>query len=465
MADIIKETFALIGVATTGKGLRNNRVIEICILRVEHGIIVDRFSSLVNPEQRIPSYITERTGLDDNIVSDAPIFSEIAQAIDSITEQAILVAHNASYVSHVLQSEFRYLGYNYERPKICTIRLAKKLMPNMFSYELDRLCGNLGIPILKVSRVEDQTEALEVLFLRLLSLDEDENFQNIVAVLKPLERQSKVPEHIANEEFSKLPEKSGIYQFKDLEGSIIYVGKAKNIRRRVLSHFYTKDAKENALCAETYSFEYEVTGNELIALLLEAELIRSLVPKFNVVQKKLRNAYQIVSRNNKNNILEFGIEKKPYSFELNDIYYKKIEAARILTQLCEEFQLCPKFMGIQKAKEKCVNMPLSPCRGICLGGEKILEYNFRAEKAWATLKSSSDTYVVIENGRNRDEKSFVLVIEGIYQGFGYYDNSQQFSSLEEIRETTIPRKHTYHTGQILNKFKKKYPNRVKRLDI
>ncbi len=459
--DIHNVIFAFITMNTLGKGPRSSRIIEICIHRLEKGIITKRFSSLVNPEINIPFSVRERTGLDNDVMLEAPLFSEIALEVENITDHAILVAHNASYLINMLQWEYRYLGQNFERTKICTFRLTKRLMPYLFSYELDRLCGNLGIPICEENRLTGRTEALEILFQRLLSLDMDEGFQNIHGLLNPMEKQYKLPGHIAAKEFTRLPTKPGVYQFKNSYGKIIYVGKAKNIRKRVLSHFHAKNTKELVLCSETYSFEFEVTGNELVALLLEADLILKILPKFNVVQKRPRNAYQIVIGRNKDKILKISLEKKPYCFELNDIYYKRQEAVQILAQLCEEFQLCPKFMGIQKASEKCSRIEPSTCKGICDGMEETESYNRRALLALETLKSPYDSFVIIENGRCVEEKSFVMVLECIYQGFGYFDGSQHFSNPEEILASIMPRKHTYHTSQILKDYKKKNPHRIK----
>lgn len=257
-----------------------------------------------------------------------------------------------------------------------------------------------------------------------------------------------------------LPSRSGIYKFQNVDGKVIYVGKAKNIKRRVLGHFRSNSEKELVLCNKTHSVDFELTGNELIALLLEADLIQKHLPIFNTVQMKLRTAYHIISHQTKRGILQFTVEERPSMHEPSEHFFTVLAAKIRLEKLCDSFNLCPNFAGLRKKKGKC-NHPKFPfCAGVCCGDETIDEYNQRAEQAFATLKSNSESYIIREKGTRYWQESLVLVLDGVYQGFGYVDGSQQVVGIDDILDLIAPRKYTYHTAQILNAYRKKNPSRI-----
>lgn len=452
-------TFTIIDVETTGKGIRNNRITEICLLRIENGVVVEKYTTLVNPEQRIPSYITDITGIDDELVRDAPIFAEIAEQVIRLTNNSVFVAHNVSFDFHVVRSEFRYLGYNFERPKLCTVRLAKKLIPNLFSYSLGKLCGSLSIPHQNAHRAEGDTDATAILFQRLLSLDD--NLSTIDGMLKPKEtKELRTPAHINIEELRKLPTTAGVYKFQNKNGLAVYVGKAKDIKKRVLSHFQSAADKEIVLCNNTFSIDYERTGSELIALLLEADLIQKQLPIYNTVQKKSRTAFHIKSYHNKLGILQMAVEECPETYEPTELFFTKGAAKKKLEKLCESNNLCPKFSGLQRKKGRCSLVKFPDCQGICCGEEDVFAYNKRAEIALRSLKADTESFIIREKGRVRGEQGFVLVVNGVYQGFGFVDGSQQVSGIEELFDLIQPRKQTYHTMQILNAYRNKNTSNI-----
>ncbi|QLG46566.1 exonuclease domain-containing protein [Costertonia aggregata] len=457
-----QRTFAVVNLKTTGKSIRNNRITEIAIVRIEDGAIAEKFVSLVNPEQHIPEYMTKLNGIDDEMVLDRPNFAEIAEKVDLLTHNAIVVAHDVSFVYYVLRSEFRYLGYNYERPKLCTVRLAKRLIPNLLSYKLENLCGTQGIPLID-RRAEAATNATVVLFQRLLLLDDD--FKVIDMALKTNKPKIKLPTHIGNGQFEKLPENPGVYKFQGSDGEIIYIGKAKNIKKRVLSHFQSNLPKEVELCSQTFSIDFELSGSELVALLLESDLIKKHTPEYNSVQKKNYIAYHIKSYRNKKGILQLTVEECPAIYEPTELFFTKGAAKKKLEVLCEKFSLCPKFTGLQRKKGKCNHVKFPNCAGVCNSEEEIGNYNKRAQSAFASLKANTDSYLIQNKGRKLGEASFVVVLDGVYQGFGFADISQQICSIDEMVDLITPRKQTYHTMQILNAYRKNHPSRILNLKM
>ncbi|KAA1245581.1 exonuclease domain-containing protein [Aquimarina sp. RZ0] len=448
-----EKLYSVIDVETTGKGIHGNRITEICIVILQGNKIIDKYTSLVNPECNIPPFITGLTGIDNDLVRDAPRFHEIAEQIINMTTGAIFVAHNVNFDYNVIKEEFRNLGYSFVRKKLCTVRLSRKLIPGMLSYSLGKLCTSLNIPLEDRHRAEGDTDATVILFKRILELDPD--FELIDKFLNVRSKEATLPPHLKMADIDALPEETGIYLFKDQKGVVIYVGKAKNIRQRVISHFYDKKNKEFALCQATYAIDYEVTGNELIALLLESEKIQKHYPKFNSAQKRPVAPYKIISYINRKGVIHLAIDRSnaaSYSF---DIFYSRTEAIEKLEQLCSEYQLCPRYCSLQSTTERCSHYKIKNCKGICEGKESIALYNMRVHKALALLKKSKESYLIRERGRSIEEQSFVMIQDGIYKGFGYVDENEKIVSLEDCENFLYLQKHTYHTTKIIKSYLRK----------
>ena len=120
--------YAVLDIETTGGKYNEEGITEIAIHKFDGHQVIDRFISLVNPEKTIQPFVVNLTGINNKMLQTAPKFHEIAKRIIEITEGSILVAHNAQFDYRILRTEFRRLGYNYERKTICTVDLSKKLI-------------------------------------------------------------------------------------------------------------------------------------------------------------------------------------------------------------------------------------------------------------------------------------------------------------------------------------------------
>lgn len=444
------QLFAVTDIETTGGGIHGNRITEICIVLLQGHTIVDKYSSLVNPEKPIPSYITALTGIDDELVSQAPLFAGIAKKIEEFTRNAVFVAHNVNFDYNVLRNEFKELGFDFIRKKLCTVRLARKLIPGLLSYSLGRICDAIAIPITNRHRAEGDTDATVVLFQRLLALDKD--WQVISSFLHSHSRQATLPPHLSAEQIHDLPETPGIYLFKDRQQKIIYAGKAINIKKRVISHFYDRLSKEYQLCQETYSVDHQITGNELIALLLEAEYIRKHFPKYNRAQKRPGNTFQIISYVNQRGIIQLALGKTKNIRNSVGTFYNRNQATEKLEQLCEEFKLCPRYCTLQTNVKSCSHYKIKNCEGICTHTEPVEQYNIKVKTAIASLGMDTPSYIIREKGRHFEEEAFVLIREGRYQGYGYIDSHVQVSSFEDFEPFLYAQEASYHTHQILSSY-------------
>ena len=437
------------------------RIVQLSISKLRGEYYQTIFSTNINPEERIPNYIQERTGLTDSILLKAPTFSDVANTILQELENHILVGHNASFLHYALQSEFKYLGYSFKIPQLCTIRLAKKLMPNMTNYELPYLSSVLNIPFTPSNDLEEYSNAVDILLQRLIQLDDENVISKFLA--PKVEKEHFAPKNIQYQKLNTLPNVPGVYRFQNQSGETLYVGKAKDIKKRVLSHFYNSSEKEIALCDATFHIDFETTGSELIALLREADLIDKIDPPYNYIQKKNYITYHIIPQKNKKGILQLKIERRPFAHSPTEIFLKRGDAIKRLIQLTEKFKLCPLQNGLKTKLGRCTHGEYNECDGVCTGEEEISSYNHKVENALYHLNNENDNYVIFEKGRTKEERSFILILHGVYQGYGFIDNSQSFTSIADFKDMLDSKKHSYHTAKIISSYRQRNPWKIKPL--
>jgi DNA polymerase-3 subunit epsilon len=161
--------YAIIDIETTGQSAAKGKITEIAIFIHDGFQITDSFSSLINPECYIPDFITDLTGIDNEMVREAPKFYEVARRVVEMTQDKIFVAHNASFDYRFVQEEFKRLGYDYQRKTMCTVRLGRKFLPGHKSYSLGKICDELGISINGRHRAAGDALATTKLFEIILS--------------------------------------------------------------------------------------------------------------------------------------------------------------------------------------------------------------------------------------------------------------------------------------------------------
>ena len=460
--DSIELKYAIIDVETTGMGIRGNRITEIAVLVHDGNKVIDRFHSLVNPECTIPFAITRLTGIDNHMVSDAPKFFEIAKDIIEITTNCVFVAHNVNFDYNVIHKEFMDLRFPYKRKKLCTIRLSRKLIPGLPSYSLGKLCSSIGIPLNDRHRAMGDTKATTLLFERLMELDTDQKV--FASFLKKGSRQATLPPGLPKDIFDQLPERTGIYYFRDEKEEIIYVGKALNIKKRVLSHFYDKKNREVAMCQQTVNVTFEITGSELVALLLESSEIKRHYPLYNRAQRRNNEGFGIFSYEDRSGLIHLAWNSLKNAPNPIMKFYNTTECRIFMEKMCEQFDLCPKYCHLQANVNSCFHYQIKKCKGVCRGEESLENYNQRVKEAIHYMSNDNKSYVIPQKGRNKEEKSFVLIENGIYQGFGFIDEQQQVSSLSELKEFLILKKDNRDVQRILRGFRNKNESKFQLLE-
>jgi DNA polymerase-3 subunit epsilon len=274
--------YAILDIETTGGKFNEEGITEIAIYKYDGHEIVDQFISLVNPEKEIQPFVVNLTGINNGMLKNAPKFYEIAKRIIEITTDCILVAHNANFDNRILTTEFRRLGYNFERKTLCTVELSKSLIPDLPSYKLGSLCKSLGIPIASRHRADGDAIATVQLFKLLLNKDVQKNIiKEAVITENPRKLASKLLTIL-----DELPSTTGVFYIHNCTTKILYIGKGKNIRKAVNQLFLRTSKKALLIQKKVVSVSFEETGNELIANLKFNEEIKINKPTHNFIPKK-----------------------------------------------------------------------------------------------------------------------------------------------------------------------------------
>ncbi len=269
--------YAIVDVETTGGPYMEEGIMEIAIYQFNGQEITDQFISLLNPERSIHPYVTNLTGINHQMLKTAPKFHEVAKRIVEITENCVLVAHNAPFDYNMLKTEFKRLGYTYIKQTLCTVQLSRKLIPGKESYSLEKLARSLGIPVVHRHRAHGDALATLHLFKILLAKDFAKNILK-KAIKEDISLNLK-PDLLRILE--TLPAKTGVYYLHQRNGAVIYIGKGRNIRAKANSHFTSASKTAQILKKRTISITYEETGNELIANLKAREEIDKNKPFYN----------------------------------------------------------------------------------------------------------------------------------------------------------------------------------------
>ena len=347
--------YAIVDIETTGGYAAANGITEISIQIFDGEKVVEQFETLVNPGKTIPRYIQAFTGITNEMVEAAPTFEEVAETVYTLLQGNIFVAHNVNFDYSFIKSNLEYFGYSLNAKKLCTVRLSRQIFPGYPSYSLGNICHSLGIELTDRHRAGGDAAATVTLFKKLLDSDEKGHIQ------QSLNRNSKeaiLPPHVPKAHFEALPKTPGVYYFHDSKGKVIYVGKAKNIRSRVNSHFSNNsDSKQKQnFMRNAYAISFQQTATELMAAILESTEIKRLWPPFNTAQKKPEELFGIFVYEDQNGYMRLAIEKKRKNNTPLCTFHYKVDGHGVMRKLMKEFALCPKLCFMQTSTDECVGI-------------------------------------------------------------------------------------------------------------
>ncbi len=424
--------YAIIDIETTGGQFNKEGITEIAIYKFDGVEIVDQFISLVNPEIPIQPFVVKLTGINNAMLRQAPKFFEVAKRIIEITEGCIIVAHNAPFDYRILKLEFDRLGYKFQKPTLCTVEMSKVLLPDAQAYSLGKLVRSLGIPI--ADRHRASGDAMATLKLFKLLLDKDIDKQIVKQQIKNEVHQGISPKLF--DILESIPTTIGVFYIHNDKGNIIFIGKSNNIRKK-LNQIFTADSKiAKRIQKEVYTVTFEETGNELIALLKEREELLHNKPVLNITQRKspylwsvyqekLENGYETLkihkSDGRKNAVQSFKNQKNALQF-INDLYKEN--------EIVEEVQNALSLAGNIQYPTVLHNELF----------ESLIEGN----------KLKYNNLIIVLKGRNLNEKSAVVIENGIFKGFCFFDLNYQILNSEILNKILIP---LIYTKDVLNTIK------------
>ncbi|EOR94823.1 DNA polymerase III epsilon subunit [Arcticibacter svalbardensis MN12-7] len=452
--------YAIVDIETTGGHASANGITDIAILIHDGICITKRFQSLVNPGVSIPYFIQSLTGINDEMVKDAPSFNEIAGEVFRLLSSAVFVAHNVNFDYSFIKHHLAASGYELNCKKLCTIRLGRRIFPGLPSYSLGKLCTSLKIPNLNRHRAAGDAEATAVLFSLLLKNDLNGHIDQFINK-KTSEQQ--LPPHLQKSDIDRLPKHPGVYYFHDQRGKVIYVGKAINIKKRVCSHFSGNNAgkQRQEFLKNVCSISHRVCGTELMAFILEAVEIKRLWPANNRSMKRFEAAYGLYTYEDQKGLIRLVIDKKRKNSTPLHSFNTISEGYSLLHTLIEKFELCPRLCFVQKTGQVCeVHSSDSVCHGACCGKEDAGVYNIRVNDAVSDLKTILPSFLLIGNGRTDEEKSIIMMEKGNLHGMGYVSNKMDSSSFATIKPYLELYPSNDYIRNIIMKHASKYPERV-----
>jgi DNA polymerase-3 subunit epsilon len=290
--------------------------------------------------------------------------------------------------------------------------------------------------------------------------------ETIGRFLNARSREATLPPHLPRESFERLPEAPGVYYFRGHAGDILYVGKAINLKKRVLGHFYDTSEREMRLCRETAGIDFEHSGSEFLALLMESAAIKKHYPAFNRAQKGGRPSFGLFAYTDQAGVRNLAINRVRKGQQSLKVFYSQADARLFLEQLCAEYRLCARYCHLQPGASHCGHFRVPSCDGVCRGLETPAGYNLKVGQALEALNRSASGHVLIrERGRSPDEQALVWIENGTYRGFGFLPAEASLHGPEDL-EAAINPQHAYpDTARILQAYLLKNPDRYTEIPV
>lgn len=434
---MIEDLFAVVDIETTGGNMRTDRITEIAVVVHNGQRVIEEYSTLVNPLKPIQPFVSALTGISNEMVQDAPTFDEVVDKIEALTSDRIFVAHNAKFDYGFMKNEYQRTGRTFRRKLLCTVNTSKKVFPNRRSYGLGNICQDLDIEIHDRHRAHGDAAATAILLEKLLFNDKK---KIIKEMLKGELATTHLPPSISKKQVDNLPDDTGVYYFLDDKGKIIYVGKSKNIRDRVISHFRndSKTTMSLRMREKVYDIAFEVTGDELIALLKESDQIKRWMPEFNRMQRRVKHRFGVFLNTDQNGYHKLDIDLLHPDREDIHKFRSKRRAENFLGHLYDKNNCHPELKQSIDAKT----------------------YNKRIRSAISRFQYPAKNFLLIGHGKNLDERSAIQIEDGKYMGFGFFDPSITGSDVEAIKLCIDPYRDNQDVSRIILTYMRKYRKRV-----
>jgi len=389
--------FTVVDVETTGLSAEKNKIIEVGLVKVVNLKIAATYRTFLNPGTEIPSSISLLTGITNSDVKDAPSFDEIAQQIEDFIGDSILVGHNLRFDYSFLKNEFTKADLIFkDYTTLCTLKLSRKALPHLPKKSLGDVRKHLRIRHKNVHRaLGDATVTAKVLvkLIKKLKDEFDVNTSSELLAFQSLPKTNKtfriVKKKLA-EDFNKLPDKPGVYFFKNTKDKF-YIGKAKSLRARVNNYFSSAAPRKTKKIVRMSSrLGFHRTKSELTALLAEAELIKRHTPPLNTLLKRYSQNYFINIRNSQN--FPFVKVTTHFDFDGSDYfgpYGNRVTANKMVEIIDRTFQLRECSEKEFDKRKKCYLADIERCLAPCVDSSVESIYKLELEKMYDYLSGKN----------------------------------------------------------------------------
>ncbi|GAB3224395.1 GIY-YIG nuclease family protein [Algoriphagus aestuariicola] len=428
--------FAIVDIETTGGSPSGGGITEIAVLIHDGEQVVREFQTLINPGQSIPTYITGLTGIDNQMVSDAPSFEEIGEELWDLLNGRVFVAHSVNFDFGFIREAFLKIGKDLKSPKLCTVRLSRKAFPGLSSYSLGRLCENQKIPILARHRAMGDARATAILFDRIIK----ENQEVVFSSMKRNSGEAFLPPNFPLSKFRQIPEACGVYYMLNAKGKIIYVGKALNIRERFKGHFSggVLPQLKQQLKSEVTDLQWQLTGSEVMALLVETLEIKRIWPIYNSALKLPKTLWGLFHYQDGSGYYRFQVARVTKNLIPLETFFSSEEAMQFLKSGIETYRLCQKLCGLRRVS--CEVVHDETCLGACKSSEVPGDYNLRVEEFLTLIHESKRDLMLSLPGRVEGEKAFCYFEAGMLSRYSYlkmddFPNPDDLEVVPKVPET------------------------------
>lgn len=446
--------YAIVDIETTGGNASGSRITEIAIIIHDGKNVLDRYETLVNPEQDIPLSIFGLTGINNEMVANAPIFDDISEKVLEMLTDRVFVAHNVNFDYSFVHHQLEQAGFKWTARKLCTVRAARKIKPGLGSYSLGNLCNSLNISLENRHRAGGDADATALLFSLLLEWDDTGEIEKMI---KKTAQDQRLPPNLPPDDFNNLPEKPGVYYFYNQARKVIYVGKAINVKKRVASHFSGNNInpQRQHFLRDIHGISFEVCATELMALLLECTEIKQLWPAYNRALKRFETRFGIYQYEARNGYKYLAVGKlskfQTCIHEFNSLY----NAINLLRSLAEQFEIDQRFCKYSRPEEAEL-----PQNNDTKSLPDILLHNEQVDNAIDFFLNNRPTFAIIDKGRSKEERSCIWIENGHFHGMGYIPRDVAIHDPEDVKSYVTLYKSNQYIEQLIFTYAEKYPGKV-----
>jgi DNA polymerase-3 subunit epsilon len=443
---------------TTGGNAAYHRITEVGIVRMRDGEVIDEWSSLVNPECRIPGYIEAFTGITNEMVAHAPRFAELAPRVREKLDAAVFVAHNARFDYAFLRTEFRRASLHFAARVMCTVKMSRRLFPDYVRHNLDVVMERHGLKCSARHRALGDARVIADLWRIWLR---EIPASVLAAAAKTVIGAHRLPAYLPPDLADELPEGPGVYRFFGEGDVLLYIGKSSSLRTRILGHFAGEhaDAKEQKKARQTRRIDWVETAGDLGAQLKEAEWIKEQQPLYNKRLKRQQENFTLAEAEGSRGVqlrcidtLEAGELDRCYG-----VFHSQRDGRKALTDIARAHSLCLKLLGQEESAGSCFAYQLGKCRGGCIGLEPLILHRTRLMMALSALKLKAWPFpgriALREGSRHRGDDCEYHVLDG----WAYLGTARGQEELEELMRKDRPAGFDVDVYRILVRHFAKHP--------